>query len=440
MTGAFAAGLFTAGYLGLTSASASAISGTVTFQGDVVFVSPIPGIVESDITVSSGPGIEAVGNGEKCEILSVGSASVSVGGAYPDGGTLSVGIEISRGGNNPPDEGCLLQLRARGNDGASVSASGSVTVAVSNADVVGNANVVADDILVRQSKTIAGLDKDCTKWVKKQIKLRGKCNALLSKLGGAAGELKCKTAGDEPPFCDPANYVEEALVLSFGQMDQQVNPPAALGTDKAIVGEQEKCQKRIGKAAANYLIKRNQRVQKTCIDKLLDSDACRATAGSDSRSKLTGIDKCVVDQLVDPMSGLTVFDVGEPCRSDCIAAGVLDRKCLKTCFELELATLSDGVMGDVPLCGNGILQGAEVCDDDNVDNGDCCSSTCTAEAPGSQTCGVGACEVTVAECSAGEPVVCTPGAPGAESSPGECSDLIDNDCDGLTDGADPGCP
>jgi cysteine-rich repeat protein len=39
-----------------------------------------------------------------------------------------------------------------------------------------------------------------------------------------------------------------------------------------------------------------------------------------------------------------------------------------------------------PLCGNGIVEFPEQCDDGNTANGDCCSSTCTFEPPGS-TCG-----------------------------------------------------
>ncbi|MFN8641614.1 MAG: M6 family metalloprotease domain-containing protein [Candidatus Binatia bacterium] len=42
---------------------------------------------------------------------------------------------------------------------------------------------------------------------------------------------------------------------------------------------------------------------------------------------------------------------------------------------------------DLPLCGNGTVDPGEQCDDDNLANGDCCSSTCQFEAGGSPCAG-----------------------------------------------------
>lgn len=435
-----AASLLVTALLAPAPAAALDITGTVSFQGNVVFDAPIPGITLADLTAASGPGIAATGNGEQCSIVTNGSAPVGIGGAYPDSGSLSVEMTIGRGGMNVPDGTCLLQLRATGNDGGAVSARGTVTVEVSVADIQGNATVIVpNDIVVRQSKTVAGLDKECLKWVKKEVKLQGKCNYLLWKLGGAVGSLKCKLNDPEPVNCDPADYAEEVLQLSFGQMNQQVDAMNADAVDLDLLGDQSKCQRYLGKAAANFLIKRNILVQKRCVAALADTEDCRAQAVQDAKAKLSLIDKCVTNQGTDVMSGLTLADVDEPCRTQCIAAGVIDRKCLKDCFEFEVSTLSDGLIGDVPACGDGIVSAGEACDDGNVANGDCCSATCAAEPAGSQDCGLGICSVTVDQCNAGEPVICTPGAPGDEGA--NCADGLDNDCDGLVDMSDPvDCP
>jgi uncharacterized delta-60 repeat protein len=73
-----------------------------------------------------------------------------------------------------------------------------------------------------------------------------------------------------------------------------------------------------------------------------------------------------------------------------------------------------GYLGGGPLvCGNGVLEAGEPCDDGNVANGDCCSSTCTVEANGS-SCNADDDACTVADscqagsCVAGAPVVCDP--------------------------------
>jgi cysteine-rich repeat protein len=416
---------------GAIPAAADTVSGTVTFSGSVVFATPIAGIAETDLTVSSGPTIEKLGNGgEKCEFTAPGSAPVDGLGAYS---SLAVGISVTKNGNGSPENGCTVQLQANGNDGAGVSAHGTVSVEVTLLDIQNSATIAADDIVVRQSKSVAGVDKYCLKYLKKQTKFRGKCNAALWKDGGTEGAEKCKFEL-EPAGCDAANYVEATLALSFGDMDQQTDPPSALAVDLDVVGEQAKCQKYIGKAAANFFAKRNQLVQKKCVATLTDTVACRTQQTNDARSKLSIIDNCIQTQAVD-MSGLTIANVDEPCLSQAFTGLSLDRKLLRECLERELATYSDGAIGDVPICGNGVVQSGEACDDGNNTNGDCCNSVCGFEPnPGTQTCGVGACEATANVCNLGQQVTCTPNAPGVEA--GNCADLVDNDCDGLTDEAD----
>ena len=89
----------------------------------------------------------------------------------------------------------------------------------------------------------------------------------------------------------------------------------------------------------------------------------------------------------------------------------------------------------------------EICDngvDDNL-NGltDCADPQCDNFVYGPTTCGVGACVASGQEVCQTPDIVdtCEPGTSGAEGPFGDatCQDGIDNDCDGLTDAADPDC-
>ena len=105
-----------------------------------------------------------------------------------------------------------------------------------------------------------------------------------------------------------------------------------------------------------------------------------------------------------------VPQAGAPCDT-CISGSTIDRKCVKDCFQMAVGEFSDGIVGEIAECGNGIVQPGEFCDDGNLVNGDCCSSTCTVEA----------------------------GSPEGPMGDATCTDGLDNDCDGLIDAADPGC-
>jgi hypothetical protein len=58
------------------------------------------------------------------------------------------------------------------------------------------------------------------------------------------------------------------------------------------------------------------------------------------------------------------------------------------------------------------------------------AGTCTNLNPGSQTCGLGVCQVTVPQCVNGSPNACTPNSGAA--TPETCNDIDDN-CDGVVD-------
>jgi cysteine-rich repeat protein len=427
----------------LIGAPAQAVdyNGTVQFQGQVTFPVAIPGIAATGLVVEVDSETNATGNGVKCSISATQSDNPDGTGAYPSVGEVSATMLVERGGPQFPDGDCIVTVRATGTDGSSVSARGSQTVFVPVDTVDASGTVIVPDIVVRESKAIAGVDKDCLKWVKKQLKQRAKCNDKILKKGGAYALEKCKDAGPEPPDCDPGQHVEAILALAYGDNDQQVDPGSGEAVDYKALKDQVKCQKLIGKAATGFSAKLTKLIEKKCVEAGIDSTSCRDARSNDAKKKLDKISKCVGDSVADDMTARFVPVVGPPCDVCIDGSGVIDRKCLRECFQAEIDELADGIIGDVAVCGNGILQPGEQCDDGNTTPGDCCSDSCAFENLGDQTCGVGACEVTVATCDLGMPVVCTPGSPGTEGPLGDptCSDGIDNDCDGATDGADANC-
>ena len=426
--------------VGLGPAGATEIIGTVHLQGQVEFSAPIAGIALEDLVVDVGIQTEATVGGTKCEILGTTNDNPDVAGNYPDAGDVSADISALHNGGQPPEGSCSLAVVVSGNDGVATSARGSGQLLATVAEIDADATLLLDNIVVRESKVIAGVDKECLKWVKKQSKLRAKCNDQLLRKGPEFA-VKCKVADPaEPAGCDPGQHVEALLELAYGLNDQQVDSGSAELIDASLLKDQIKCQKLIGKAAVKFLAKRSKFVQKRCLNDPVDSVDCRAQQDGTARKVLGVIDKCGADQATDDGTGRVVYDVGTPC-SDCIAAGVLDRKCLKTCVEVAVAALSDGIVGDVADCGNGIAQTGEFCDDGGNSDGDCCSATCTVESLPDQVCGVGACQVAAPACDGSEPAVCTPGLAGTEGPALDptCSDLIDNDCDGDLDGVDADC-
>jgi hypothetical protein len=181
-----------------------------------------------------------------------------------------------------------------------------------------------------------------------------------------------------------------------------------------------------------------------------------------------------IDQNCDG-NDTDTFDVGDPCwigdPSGCSfgdAGGCCLTVGVKTCTDDHLATFcklgpegqnlqsTEGPAGAAS-CFDGLdndcdlltdheetdCQTAEICngfDDDNngaVDDGFGLGSACSV--------GTGACEnsgtVICNETHTGTTCTATAGAPKSENTPltGRCVDGIDNDCDGLTDLADPSC-
>ncbi len=406
LVAALLAGLF----LWAPATHASDITGTVSFNGMVVFSAPIPGITETDLVVSPRTTSEATDPGESCTVNFITSDSPDVTGAYPDAGTVTANITLHRGGPMAPDGECILTLVATGTDGVSVSARGSQTVFLDATDIGTSAAVAVPDITVRESKAIAGLDSDCLRWAKKQLRARARCNFLILKLGPAA---VCKDFSvEEPSGCDPGKHVAAILALSHDGNDQQAPPGTTQGVDFDALHDQVVCQRLLGRAAFVFAMKRSKLVDRICVDLGADSEACRSARSNDAKLPLNAIDRCSTAQMTDGGTGRIVPRVSAPCDA-CIVAATLDRKCMKSCFQTALDELSDGFVGDVPVCGNGIQQGGEFCDDGNASDLDCCSTTCTI----------------------------TGNSPSTEGPMGDgtCSDGIDNDCDDATDAADVDC-
>jgi cysteine-rich repeat protein len=388
--------------------------GTVHFQGTVSYADPTLDtlIPKEDLTVAVKSEVSAIGPGVKCKIGAITPDNPNPDGTYPEaGGDVSAQVTMTKEGV------CILTVVANGTNGTSVSARGSTTVFVDPIEITSDTTFTGVDITLNRSKAVAGVTRDCLKWMRKQHKKRAQCNLLILKKGGAVAVEKCKDACSpkdpypcEPVDCDPSNYVEAALALSFGGNDQQTDMINGLAIDTDLLADQFKCQKHLGLAAANYLKKRNQLVEVNCIEENLDSESCRATQTQEAKNTLDRITKCVGDQMVDLDSSLVVPDVETPCDA-CIDWPTIDLKCMRSCFESVLGEYSDLIIGDVPECGNGITQSPEQCDDGNLTDGDCCDSSCMLE----------------------------PGTTEGPNGDATCSDLKDNDCDGKVDGADPDC-
>ena len=114
-----------------------------------------------------------------------------------------------------------------------------------------------------------------------------------------------------------------------------------------------------------------------------------------------------------------------------------------------------GGQGGAAICGDGLTEAGETCDDGNTISGDGCSAFCATESCTHNLCTTGSsldssCSPCVAEvcasdsgcCESGWDSVCVEEAQnicGITCTKPECSDGIDNDNDGLVDLGDSGC-
>jgi cysteine-rich repeat protein len=195
---------------------------------------------------------------------------------------------------------------------------------------------------------------------------------------------------------------------------------------------------------------------------------CGAVAAKDTHLQLRGTDCTTVLTTNDDIDGLTnwcsAIDGTALSAAKGLAAGT---------YTVRVARSTLGTQSPVPAydlriqilstCGNGTIEPTEACDDGNVAAGDGCSATCAVEAgfscsgsPSScltiacgngvvqtgETCDDGntgagdgcdaTCHLEANFVCVGQPGVCTP----FETS---CGDALDNDGDGMIDGADDDC-
>jgi len=176
-------------------------------------------------------------------------------------------------------------------------------------------------------------------------------------------------------------------------------------------------------------------VDNDCDGAVDDGIAPVATACGVGACAATGSQSCVAGALVDDCTpGSPSAELCDGVDNDCDGAvddGIapVATACgVGACAATGSQSCVAGVLVDDCVPGS---PSAELCD--GVDN-DCDGAVDDGIAPVATTCGVGACAATGSQsCVAGVLVDdCVPATPSAEV----CTDGLDNDCDGLSDGAD----
>ena|GEM_PF-5098934 len=144
-------------------------------------------------------------------------------------------------------------------------------------------------------------------------------------------------------------------------------------------------------------------------------------------------------ELVPPVCGNGVVESGEQCEDLNTTSG---DGCSATCQ-------SEPPGGSCPVCGNETIEGIEACDDGNTEGGDGCSATCQIEVepPTCPVCGNGTVE-GIETCDDGNTVngdccssVCQPEDLGTTTcGVGACSETVDKCVNGEPQACTPGTP
>jgi len=185
----------------------------------------------------------------------------------------------------------------------------------------------------------------------------------------------------------------------------------------------------------------------------LAGTVCRAVAGGcDVAETCSGVDPNCPTDVLDPAGTVCRAALDAGCDFDEVCSGS-DPDCPTDVTQLDGmgcddadsctgpdACLSGACVGD-PACGNGSteLACAEECDDGNVNDGDCCSSTCQIELAGTE-CRAAAGGCDVAETCSGVDPSCP--ADALDPAGTVCRAALDAGCDfdEVCSGSDPDCP
>ena len=202
------------------AAGAVDVQGLVSFQGQVIFNEPIPGMDVAGVRVSIDPATEATGNGVRCSVLQTQSDDTDAFGLYPNAGSVTAELRMERGGPQQPEGACLVTLRASAYDGASTTAHGSTTMLVSAAEIgVGPAPPSSD-----RAARVEGLGgaragvQEVGEEAHEAARQVQRHHPEARRRGGA-GEVQGRSS--EPMDCDPGEQVDAVLALAHGGNDQQ---------------------------------------------------------------------------------------------------------------------------------------------------------------------------------------------------------------------------
>jgi cysteine-rich repeat protein len=196
----------------------------------------------------------------------------------------------------------------------------------------------------------------------------GTSNACTVDNGGCSADAFCMDIGGAPAcLCKPGftgdgQTCNTCTVCGTGDF---ASTPCTPTTDAVCSACTEGCQK--GK---------------------YESQPC----GGNSDLVCTMCSQCAPGTYIDMYCGGAQDTVCAACSANCLQCfGAAE------CIECDAGyTLSQG-MCLPPMCGNGVLEGTEMCDDGDLDNGDGCSDQCMVEAGfycfgnGPTTCRAGNC-------------------------------------------------